>query len=883
MIHPMNKIYIIDISGYIFRAYYAMPQLTRTDGTPVGAVFGFCNMLLKLKEIIRKHAKDSSVLWAGAFDVSRETFRNTIDPSYKANRDAAPQDLIPQFGLIREACNAFDCPVIEKKGFEADDIIATLTKMALDQDINVVIVSSDKDLMQLFRPNVEIFDPMKEIWISEANILDKFGVTPEKITDVQALAGDTSDGITGVFGIGIKTAAELINKFGDLETLLDNIHTITQKKRKEALLKYADNARIAKRLVSLADDVDIIFNSDSLKFHYENSIETENKIISFCEEQNFMGLIKKIKFESEKIKNKKEKQCQISVIKNLADWQAASDVFYLGTEKPQHIYLNLVNAKGAPEAIVLCILKDNRKNLILLSPNESFSVSDISYIITSLMTNHKIIAYDMKAILRYFGLNFLGNFDDLSLMSYSLDFSLLQDDLDYQEFLTSGNEKFECNDETKKALNEALTFPESYEQLNVMLEKNPQIKSLYNSIDKPAISTIYKMEQNGVFILAEKLSELQTYFDDKISLLSKEIYSIAGKEFNIASSQQLGKVLFDDLKLKTDGYKLTKNHTDSASLEQLKEENPIIVLILEWKKLFKLRTTYTETLIDSINEKTQRVHSTFLLTKTNTGRLSSKNPNLQNIPIRSSEGGKIREVFVGQNDNILCSFDYSQIELRLLAYIANVKDLIRAFENDLDIHKITASKIFKIDVGSVDNILRAKAKTVNFGIIYGQSAYALSKQLKTDISEAKNLIDGYFDTYPEIKNYISECKDFAQQHGYVETLFKRRCYVPNINDKIYQKRQFALRQAVNARIQGSSADLIKIAMNKINGMLFEGTKPPKMILQIHDELVFEGSAESLNDYSPKIKDIMENVLLNKFKIKLEVNFKQGKSLASCKN
>lgn len=887
----MKTLYLIDASGFIFRAFYALPPLSRPDGVPVGAVYGFCNMLFKLREMIVKKEAQEEPLWGAVFDVARKNFRHEIDPEYKNNRKETPPELAPQFALIREASIAFHCPVIEQSGFEADDVIATLARQANEKNIKVVIVSSDKDLMQLYRPGVEIFDPMKQIWITSEHIQQKFGVDASQVIDVQSLAGDASDGIKGVPGIGIKTAAELIKQFGSLEVLLSNVYTIPQKKRQALLTQYADNARTAKKLVSLRQDIEIYFKDYDLSFPSHMSNDVKRQMLNFFEKQGFAGLIRRVGvIQSEPValppSNIPQGEEVTLFIKNMEDWHASAEFL-----KNSHLNLNMALIRypkkgGAVQAdgVVIAVQHANKNYRFVLQMPQM----EEQQIMNDLLDRHHVTAYDIKALWRVIqrSCDHPNQFDDVQLIAYALLGGQLPSS--YQELC----EKFlNCMPETTfenedqyvvQAVAEAAALSMLKETLSKQLDAIPPLKKVYQEIDKPTLWTVYAMEQNGVYIDISKLQEIAHYLDTSISDLEVLIYSLAGKTFNLASPQQLGKVLFEDLQIpfikksKTGQYQ-----TDSIVLSEIiaHQDIPIINLILKWRKLFKLRSTYIDSLIDNVHTETKRIHSTFLLTNTNTGRLASLQPNLQNIPIRTSEGEKIREAFVGEGENYLASFDYSQIELRLLAYIGKVSGLIHAFEEQVDIHRTTAAKIFHQSLDDVNEDLRRKAKTINFGIIYGQSGYGLAQQLKISNKEANDIIKAYFKTYPEIESYIDFYKDFARKHGYVETLFKRRCYIPNINNKNFNVRQFAERQAINAPLQGSNADIIKIAMTKIHKELND--QPIRMVLQIHDELIFEGTKEALERWSHRIQTMMENVLQeeNIMNIPLVVNYKIAKNWA----
>lgn len=878
----MKTLYLIDASGFIFRAFYALPSLTRPDGTPVGAVFGFCNMLLKLRDIIlEKSAYQEKILWAGIFDVARHNFRHEIDPLYKANRGETPEELIPQFSLIREACQAFGCPVKEVPHFEADDVIASYAQKALQNNIATVIVSSDKDLMQLYKNGIEIYDPMKSKWILEKDIYDKFGVEPEKVVDVQALAGDTSDGITGIPGIGIKTAAELIKQFGSLEVLLNHAHTLPQKRRRELLITYADQARTAKKLVTLRSDVKVALDENDLQFHALLTPEDRKRIADFCSEQGFLELKKRFK-DLAPPKN-------LIIVHNIStkeEWLAFQRISFPSPIALQVIQHKLKSKNTQNIGIVLTFKEKNSFSCWILKISDQLTWEIIVRGLFSIEETYSLLIYDTKEFAHISQGNYISSSqEDLQLMAYILQGRQEKTHQEWkQEFNLDSLHFLDKSEdpEIQEALIISLQLHYLKEKFYKQFEKNPELLTVYQDLDKPFLQPIYKMERHGIFVDSQELQNFSTYLDKKLNSLQQKIYILAGSDFNLASPQQLGKVLFEDLgitpfkKSKTGHYQ-----TDSSILTELAitQNLPILYLILEWRKFFKLRSTYTDSLISCIHPQTHRIHSTFLLTNTNTGRLASQNPNLQNIPIRTPEGEKIRQAFKGEGKNILASFDYSQIELRLLAYMGKVKALIQAFENKEDIHKITASHIFNKPISKIDANLRRKAKTVNFGIVYGQSQYGLAQQLQIDYQEAKSIIDAYFNTYPEIKDFTEECKNFARKNGYVETLFKRRCFIPSIHHKNFALRQFAERQSINAPLQGSNADIMKKAMIKIDKIL--DSTSVRMVLQVHDELVFEGEKNDIEQLSTKIQNIMETILLDSHSlaIPLIVNFKIGKTWA----
>lgn len=875
----MKTLYLIDVSGFIFRAFYALPSLSRPDGTPVGAVYGFCNMLLKLRENILTHPEQGELFWAGVFDVSRRNFRHDIDPNYKQNRKETPEELIPQFALIREACEAFCCPVVEYPGAEADDVIATFAREGTEQGYQVVVVSSDKDLMQLYSPGVKLFDPMKQKWIQEEDIIAKFGVSANQVTDVQALAGDTSDGVKGIPGVGVKTAAEWIKKFGSLETLLANSHTITQKKKQELLKQYADDARTAKRLVSLDDRVDIHMENYVLTFPREVSEAAQTRCTQFCEVQGFSALIKRLSGLLQSANNAPMPQMMQApnypVITTQAQWDQT--VKQIPAESEVGIALATKTIRGGQELITGAVLSWSPTGGCVLRLPEHEQRRALRHV----CMQNKIIALDVKALAHYAECPKLPPaFDDVSLMAYAFLGGKMPQTLT-QLFPIFLDLAFP-NVADDMAGCAAANLGKLRDALQERLLQAPALQHIYEKLDQPALCAVFEMEQNGVHVDQAVLQRIGEDLDTEIRQLEQTVYMLAGTEFNLASPQQLGNVLFETLQIPAGKkHKSGQYQTDNTTLSQIAYSGdfPIIEYVLRWRRLFKLRSTYIDSLITCVDAKTHRIHSTFSLINTNTGRLASARPNLQNIPIRRSEGERIREAFTGQNDASIASFDYSQIELRLLAYMGKVEGLIQAFEGGGDIHATTASKIFHLPLDQVDAESRRKAKTVNFGILYGQSVYGLAQQLKISRKEAGTIIESYFQTYPEIQVYMEDCKNFARKHGYVETLFKRRCYIPDIHNKNATLRQFAERQAMNAPLQGTNADIIKKAMIAIPSTLPSAVR---MILQIHDELLFEGPHDALLQCADPIRAVMSNILKEAglLDVPLVVNFRVADNWAA---
>lgn len=851
----MATLYLIDVSGFIFRAYYALPPLTRPDGTPVGAVYGFCNMLLKLREmIIERSGGGEEVLWAGVFDVARQNFRHAIDANYKSNRKETPADLAPQFPLIREACAACGCPVVEYAGAEADDVIATLAREAAAVGTEVVVVSSDKDLMQLHGPRVRLFDPMKRKWIESEDIVAKFGVDAAHVVDVQALAGDASDGIRGVPGVGPKTAAGWIRQFGSLESLLENARSLPQKNKQTLLLAHAEDARIAKRLALLDAHLPIHLADFDLAFPQHWPAEAHVRMNSFFEAQGFMGL--KQRFEPLQLaRNNAEQKPTWQEILTIVEWDAA----LAGLPAGERVAIVPVAAsKVFPEPRPFALMAETGTAYLV-----RLEADDQREALRSVLASHPVFAEDIKGLWHAANLCAAAEFaafEDVRLIAYALLGGQIPESASglWEAFLhkAPGSDW----DAASVAVWLAENIFALYKVLSAQLQAEPALEEVYRTIDRPTLWTIFQMEQAGVHLNTHALEKIGQTLDAELQELEKGIVTCAGTEFNLASPAQLGEVLFEKLQLPPPK-KSKKGQflTDNATLSQLAfaGDFPIVEMILRWRRLFKLRSTYVRSLIDCVNPETRRVHSTFSLTNTNTGRLASAHPNLQNIPIRTPEGSRIRETFCGEDNSFIASFDYSQIELRLLAYMGEVRGLVEAFEEGQDVHAITAARIFHLDLDHVDAEARRRAKTVNFGVLYGQSTYGLALQLRISRSEAQRIIRSYFDTYPEIVTYMDRCKECARQKGYVETLFKRRCFIPDIHSKNVARRQFAERQAMNAPLQGTNADIIKRAMVRLSALL---PSDVRLILQIHDELLFEGPQARLNACADMIQKEMSSVL-----------------------
>ncbi len=902
-----QRLILVDGSGYIFRAFYALPPMSRGDGTPVNAVFGFTSMLLKLSEDMQ----GENILVV--FDAARTTFRNTIYKEYKANRSDPPEELVPQFDLIKEATTAIGLKSLEVENYEADDIIATYVKIAKKENIETLIISSDKDLMQLIQDGVSLHDPMKNIKIGPEAVLEKFGVNPDKVIDVQALAGDSSDNVPGVPGIGVKTASQLINEFGSLENLLVNASSIKQEKRRESLLNNAELARISKKLVSLFSDVPIPYKISDLKWTPRN----DDNLLAFLKENNFKRLENRY-FDPEQASNSQPESKNIeqnyNLITKLPDLQNLTDecikcgVIAVDTETDSinAVQANLVGVSistkpGTAYYIPLRHIENSVPLLIDEKLDQKDKIEQINFdsatnVLKKILEDPSIIKvghnikYDMLVFSqkRNGSINLypvhdtmcMSYVNDANRYSHKLD-SLVKDFFDhetikYDDVCGKGSkqvtfDKIHPND----ALNYAAEDADFCLRIFLVLKEElfiSKLNSVYERIERPLINVIAYMEKEGILIDKSKLNALSIEFQDKLTLIQKKIYELCAEEFNIASPKQLGEILFEKLNLPQDKKSKTGNYSTSISvLEELSTKGfEIADLIIEWRTLSKLKSTYTDALQESINKQTKRVHTSYSMASASTGRLASTNPNLQNIPIRTSDGRRIREAFIARDGYKLISADYSQIELRLMAHAANETEMIKAFNENVDIHSQTASKVFGISIEDLDSEIRRSAKAINFGIIYGISAFGLSKQLSCSQSEAKNFIESYFDQFPKIKSYMDVMIENAKMNGYVETFFGRRIPIKGINSKNFQERSFAERQSINAPIQGSAADIIKRAMIKIHNVFQEKNIETKMLLQVHDELVFECPKDEIKAVSHLIKKEMEQANLPLFPLNLPI-------------
>ena len=902
-----QRLILVDGSGYIFRAFYALPPMSREDGTPVNAVFGFTSMLLKLSEDM----EGENILVV--FDAARTTFRNAIYKEYKANRSEPPEELVPQFDLIKKATTAIGLKSLEVENYEADDIIATYVKIAKKENIETLVISSDKDLMQLIQDGVSLYDPMKNIKIGPEAVLEKFGVSPDKVIDVQALAGDSSDNVPGVPGIGVKTASQLINEYGSLEKLLDNASSIKQEKRRESLLNNAELAIVSKKLVSLFSDVPIPYKISDLKWTPRN----DDNLLAFLKENNFKRLENRY-FDPEQAGNSQPESknieqnynliTKLSDLQNLIDECIKCGVIAVDTETDSinAVQANLVGVSistkpGTAYYIPLRHIENSVPLLIDEKLDQKDKIEQINFdsainLLKKILEDPSIIkvGHNIKYDMLVFSQKRNGSINlysvhDTMCMSYVNDANRYSHKLDSlaKDFFDHETIKYDdvCGKGAKQVtfdkihpndgLNYAAEDADFCLRIFLALKEElfiSKLNSVYERIERPLINVIANMEKEGILIDKSTLNALSIEFQDKLTLLQKKIYESCGEEFNIASPKQLGEILFEKLNLPQDKKSKTGNYSTSISvLEGLSTKGfEIADLIIEWRTLSKLKSTYTDALQESINKQTKRVHTSYSMASASTGRLASTNPNLQNIPIRTSDGRRIREAFIARDGYKLISADYSQIELRLMAHAANETEMIKAFNENVDIHSQTASKVFGIPIEDLDSEIRRSAKAINFGIIYGISAFGLSKQLSCSQSEAKNFIESYFDQFPKIKSYMDAMIENAKMKGYVETFFGRRIPIKGINSKNFQERSFAERQSINAPIQGSAADIIKRAMIKIHNVFQEKNIESKMLLQVHDELVFECPKDEINTVSNLIKKEMEQANLPLFPLNIPI-------------
>ena len=915
-IQKTDHFYLIDGSGYIFRAYYALPPLSRkSDGLPTGAVSGFCSMLFKLLEDSKSNENlKKPSHFAVIFDSARKTFRNDIYKDYKANRSEAPDDLIPQFEYIRKSVLAFNLPSVDLPNYEADDLIATYVDQILRIGAKVTIVSSDKDLMQLYKKDVRIFDPMKNKFINEEDILKKFGVNANKVIDVQSLAGDSSDNVPGVPGIGIKTAAELINKYGTLERLLKSTHEIKQNKRRETLIENKDKALISKELVTLKHNAPVDRELSDFKLKeidkdklYEFLREMEfnrllSSAISVYGEPDLKKIVNEKKNINENLKSIDKKNYQlIEKISEIDEWikdaeengEIAVDT---ETDSLDPHQANLVGISLSTKISKACYIPIGHKSKGCLSKKDVLAKMKPLLEDPSIKKIGQNIKFDF-IVFNKNGIN-LNSIEDTMLMSYVLDAGKNRHNMDtlseihlnhktikFKEIVGTGKKEINFSevdiDKAKDyAAEDADITYRLYKKFQKRL-KSEKLLNIYEIFEKPLIKILAFMEIEGIKIDNKILKSLSLKFGSKIEKKQKEIFSISKKKFNIASPTQLGEIIYNDLKIT--GLKKTKKGSFATSalvLEDLAfKGNTFAKLVLDWRQLSKLKNTYSDSLQEHLNPNTKRVHTSFLLAATTTGRLASSNPNLQNIPIKTDDGREIRKAFVAQKDYVLISADYNQIEMRILADLADVKELKKAFKNNEDIHSLTASQIFNVDIKKVDKDQRRKAKAINFGIIYGISQYGLAKQINVSNNEAEKFLNSYFLKFPEIKKYMDNTIKFCRKSGYVSNIFGRRSHFNSINDKNFNIRNFQERAAINAPIQGSASEIMRLAMIRLDNRLKnQKSLKSKILLQIHDELIFEVKKSEIKKMSEIIKGEMISVAnsdYHSFSIPLTVDINSG--------
>ena len=940
---PAKHLYLVDGSGYIFRAFFAIQRggkpMTRADGTPTGAVYGFTNMLLRL---IDKALADKAVDYlAVIFDKAEKTFRNEIYPEYKAHRPDAPEELVPQFPMVRDATRAMGLPSIELDQYEADDIIASYACQASAAGIAVTVVSSDKDLMQLVGASadgirIEMYDPMKDKPIGPAEVMEKFGVGPEKVIDVQALAGDSVDNVPGVPGIGVKTAAELINTYGDLETLLKRAGEIKQPKRRETLLANADKARISKRLVTLKTDIPLPMPIEAMALK-----KPDPAILGpFLAANGFRSILARLGIDggapadasaapapsarpaapeileltppasaAEQAKHPLPSPALTAIDRSayalvqdevvLNEWIARAKEAGIVAFDTETNSLDAVRAEVvgfslalAPNAAcyvpVAHVAGGTQGTLALDAPKADGTIRQIPRarameLMKPLLEDDAVlkighnIKYDAQVLIQH-GIA-LAPVDDTILMSFVLDAGkhghgmdelsdryLQHKTIAYEEVCGSGKAQIgfaevpleKARDYAAEDADVTWRFHATFKPRLVA----ERLTAVYETIERPLVSIVAGMERAGITVDPAALKALSEDFAQRMTEHEAEAHKLAGGGFNIGSPKQLGDILFEKLQLpggrkgKTGAY-----GTDSSVLEGLAEAHPLPRKVLEWRQLSKLKSTYADALLQQINPATKRVHTSYSMTGAQTGRLASTDPNLQNIPVRTEEGRKIRRAFVAAKGTKLISLDYSQIELRLLAHVADMEVLKKAFRDGLDIHAMTASQVFGVPLDKMDPNTRRRAKTINFGIIYGISSFGLANQLGITKQEAGAYIEAYFQRYPGIRDYMERTKDFAKRNGFVVTPFGRRIHITGFTSGQPGMRGFAERQSINAPLQGGAADIIKRAMIRIPEALAKKKLKAKMLLQVHDELLFEAPEAEVEATIAALKPLMEKAAL----------------------
>ncbi len=910
MTAPARHLYLVDGSGYVFRAYFAMERarmqggkrLTRADGTPTGAVLTFTQMLLNLIEKALADKADDYL--AVIFDAASTSFRNAIYPEYKANREDPPDDLVPQFALVREATRALGLPCIELPDYEADDIIAAYAKAAAREGFKVTLVTSDKDMMQLIGDGIAMHDPMKDKPIGRAEVIEKFGVPPEKVIDVQALCGDSTDNVPGVPGIGVKTAAELISTYGDLETLLARASEIKQPKRRETLLANAENARLSKRLVTLDPNVPLPEPLDSFALKPPEP----GKLRPFLIANELKNILARLdgRGGAPSPGDAPTPTPAARAAPTVAPTQFDRAAQLVTDEAQLSSWLDRARAQGR---VAIELLTDGRATPVgiglAVGPNDTCYVplaadaaapqSGLSLepareqprmgwwravaLLKPLLEDEAVlkIGHNLKddaLVLARSGVR-IAPCDDVMLISFTLDAGrhghglaelaerhLAHKALEIDEVTGSGKARVAlAAAPIERARDHAAEAADVALRLAAMLKPRlvaERVTAVYETIERPLIPVLAAMERRGVRVDPEALHQLSRDFAARMAELEAEIYKAAGAPFNIGSTKQLGEVLFEKLQLPVDKKGRSGAYsTDVRVLETLAEHHPLPLKVLDWRQLQKLKSTYADALLEQIDPATRRVHTCFIMTGAQTGRLASTDPNLQNIPVRTEEGRKIRRAFVAEPGWRLISLDYSQIELRLLAHVADLAVLKQAFRDNIDIHALTASQVFNVPIQGMDPLVRRRAKAINFGIIYGISAFGLAAQLGIPRGEAAVYIEAYFQRYPGIRDYMERTKAFARRHGYVVTPLGRRIHMTGVTSKNPSERGFAERQSINAPLQGGAADIIKRAMVRAPAALEQRQLAARLLLQVHDELLLEAPEAETEATIACLKPLME--------------------------
>lgn len=891
---------LIDGSGYIFRAFFALPPMTRPDGTPVNAVFGFCNMLFRL---MQDRPKDDLLV---VFDHGRASFRNELYADYKANRDEPPDELVPQFPMIREAARAFGLPVVEAEGFEADDLIATYARLAREQGREVLVVSSDKDLMQLVGEGVAMWDPVKTRQIGREEVIERFGVEPERVGDVLALAGDSSDNVPGVPGIGVKTAAQLLAEYGDLERLLAAADAIKQPKRRQNLLDHADSARLSRQLVALRDDVVPPLALDEL----DRRDFDPNTLHDFLEANAFKALLGRIAGLKEVAAGKAAARADngngggpaavtITDAATLDEWIARAfdagaiaidtETTSLNVARAELVGISLALPSGESAYLPLAHVDEFGQRLEpQIAREDALAALRPLLVDPSVLKIGHNIKFDQAVLARHD--TSLAPIDDSMLLSYVLDGAshghgmdelakrhLDHDTIAYSAVCGSGKNAITFD---QVPLDKATAYAAEDAAITLQLHKllRPRLLAermvtVYETLERPLAPILAAMEARGIKVDRDMLVRLSDDFGRRMMELEAEAHKLAGRRFNLGSPKQIGEILFADMGLA--GGRKTKAGAFGTAADVLEglaaQGHGLPTTILAWRQLQKLTRTYTDALVEEIAPD-GRVHTSYAMASTSTGRLSSTEPNLQNIPIRTEEGRKIRRAFVAEDGHVLLSADYSQIELRVLAEMAGIEALERAFSEGVDVHAITASQVFDVPVEMVDATHRRNAKTINYGIIYGIGAYGLAQRLGIPQDAARRFIEAYFERYPGIRDYMERTKRTAREEGHVRTLFGRRCYVPEIGSKQPARRAYAERAAINAPIQGSAADIMKRAMIRLDRALAHERSGARLLLQVHDELVLEVPAEEVEATAEMVREVMAGAATLRVPLEVDVGW-----------